>query len=92
MEKIDVEKLFQPAKGDFIAVPGSFTVDGWDTIQGKKGPAKIVRLRREDGLNLTLFADQLRVEGEKLLVSGAHFQSQLARAEQWAAGRGVPKK
>ena len=93
MEKIDVEKKFPQAKGDFIPVPKSFLVDGWEAIPGKKGTVKIVRFRREDGLNVSLFADQLRQEGEVLLVSAAHLAKQLERAEQWAAGaRGVPPK
>jgi len=93
MEKIDVTKEFRKAEGDFIPIPGSFTVDGWDTVQTKKGAAQTVRFQREDGLSITLFADQLRKEGDKFLVSVAHFNSQLARAEEWAVKKGTaPKK
>jgi len=92
MEKIDVEKTFPAAKGDFIPIPASYKADGWESIPGKKGAVKIVRFRREDGLNISFFADQLRQEGGVLLVSEAHLKKQLARAEEWAAGRGVPQK
>lgn len=98
MEKLDVEKAFPQSKGDFIPVPGSFTVEGWDSVVMERGTpkertAKVVRFLREDGVAVVLFADQLRREGEKLLVSKAHFDKQVARADEWAAGRrGVPKK
>ena len=93
MEKIDVEKKFPQAKGDFIPIPASLKVDGWGEVPTKKGAVKVVRFRREDGLNVAFFADQLRQEGEALFISSAHLAKQIKRAEEWAAGKGgVPQK
>lgn len=81
MEKIDANK-FPVYSGDFQAIPASFQVGGrGEPVQTKKGPADTFVLVREDGLVVRLFADQLRQEGDKLLVSASALQKQIARAE-----------
>jgi len=87
MEKVDVKKRFPEWKGDFQPITEDFAIGGWGLAQTKKGAIEIVTLvRTRDNLAVTVFADQLRLDGDKLLVSKQHFDKQLARAATWAQG------
>ena len=92
MEKVDLKKRFAEYKGDFFPIGEDFTIGGWSLIETKKGAMEALTLVRiKDGLVVAVFADQLRQDGDKLLVSKAHLLKQIARQEEWA--RGVsPKK
>jgi len=93
MEKVNVEQTFLKApESKPMELPASFKAEGWGTLETGNGAAKVVRFRREDGLLLTLFADQLRQEGGKLFVMADHFAKQLERAELWMAKRAAAPK
>lgn len=94
MEEINAEKMFKKYEGDFIPLPSTFQIVGFKSLVYKKNGAEkiaiVVIAKREDGEEITLFADQLRKEGDSLLVSNAHLQAQIKRQEAWKAG-GRPK-
>jgi len=92
MEKVDLKKRFPQYMGDFFPLSEDYTIGGWTLVQTKKGAIEALTLVRiKDSLIFTVFADQLRQDGDKLLVSKAHLLKQIARQEEWA--RGVsPKK
>lgn len=95
MEKIDASK-FPKYDGDFIKLPSTFRILGIKNIsyldkKGKPTNTSIMVVKREDGVELQLFSDQLRIEGETLFVSDAHLQAQIARQEAYQAQRGKPK-
>jgi hypothetical protein len=95
MEKINVEQEFKKYDGDFIPLPSTFRILGFKSLAYKKNGtekiATVVIAKREDGEEITLFADQLRKEGDVLLVSSAHLQAQIARQEAYKATKGRPK-
>lgn len=86
MEKLDTSK-YPESKGDFIFLPEWYGIDGWKNIATKKGEVRglvLVRTFADGGKGyITLFADQLRQEGGKLLVSEGHYRKQLERAAKW---------
>lgn len=84
LEKIDVTKLFREG-GDFVPLGEEYAVDGWADANTKKGTVKTLRLVRvKDGLQFSVFADQLRMDGGTLFVSAAQLTKQIARQEAYA--------
>lgn len=97
MEKIDLAKEFKAYEGDFIPLPASYSVLGfknmaWKDKKGQQTLSPVLLVKREDGLEVTLFSDQLRKEGQALLVSASHLKAQMERQEQWTARRASPKQ
>ena len=97
MEKIDLEKEFKNYEGDFIALPASYKVLGfknmaWKDKKGQQILSSVLLVQREDGLEITLFSDQLRKEGSALFVSASHLKAQMERQEVWSANRAKPKQ
>lgn len=97
MEKVDLGKEFKAYEGDFIPLPASYSVLGMKNLayKDKKGQmtlAPVLLVKREDGLEVTLFADQLRKEGQALFVSAQHLKLQMERQESWNAARRAPPK
>jgi len=89
MNKLDLSKI-PDAKADFIDLPSWWALDGKKTFTPKKGrsagvPTDVLIFRKQDGDEIALFADQLRQEGNKLLVSERHYKAQLERAAAWKA-------
>lgn len=96
MEKIDIT-TFPKYEGDFIKLPSTFRVLGFKSIaykDKKNNPitAAVLVCKREDGEEITLFSDQLRKEGDALLVSEAHLKQQVARQEAYRAQGARPKQ
>jgi len=96
MEKIDIT-TFPKYEGDFIKLPSTFRILGFSQIacKGKNGQsnnASVLVCKREDGEEITLFADQLRKEGDALFVSESHLKAQVARQEAYRAQRARPKQ
>lgn len=92
LEKLDVRKSLQESRGDFIPIPDRVRLLGWRSQATKKGPADVVEFQLEDGLVVAVFADQLRKDGDKLLVSKANFEAQIVRAKKWAQNGDLPRK
>lgn len=96
MEKIDVEKEFKKYDGDFVKLPSTFRILGFNSIAykdktGKAANATVLVVKREDNVEVQLFSDQLRKEGDALFISEAHLQKQIARQEAYQA-RGARQK
>jgi len=87
MEKIgDLSKVF-PEAGQFVKLGEEYAINGWGLVNTKKGAMQTLHLVRiKDGLNFSVFADQLRMDGATLLVSKPQLEKQIKRAEAYAKG------
>jgi len=97
MEKINLEKEFKAYDGDWVKLPSTFRCLGFKQLafKNKAGEAvlsPVLVVKREDGVEFMLFADQLRKEGDALFVSEAHLQAQIKRQEEYAARQGARPK
>lgn len=91
MEKSELEK-FGEYKGDFEPLPDAYAIGGYSHTTPKNGKPPqdiLVVIRKTDGLEISLFANQLRQEGGKLCVSRRHLEYQSKQAEAW---RGAASK
>lgn len=91
MEKLgDLSKKF-PEAGKYVPLGEAYVVEGWGIANTKKGAVQTLTLVRiSDKLQFSVFADQLRMDGDKLFVSEYQLLKQIKRAEDFA--RGVSSK
>jgi hypothetical protein len=91
MEEVKIE-MFPPYRGDYIQLPESYAIGGWTTTAPKNPnitPQRIlIVIRKEDGLEISLFSNRLKAEGALLFVSKSHLARQIKQAETWTQGAG----